>query len=305
MLLLQQVVNGLTLGSMYSLIALGYTLFFGVIGVINFAHGDIFMLGAFVALIVLAGLTASGASGAPALGQLAMVLLAAALACGLAGVVMERVALKPLRRAPKLAALLSSLGVAIVIREAVFLLYPNGANPQPFPSILPAGRFVVGEVIIQYSQIFILVTALVLVGVLHAFVTRSKLGRAMRSVAQDVETAEVMGVNVDRVVAITFLIGSALGGVAGVMNGMFYSSVRFDMGFVAGIKGFTAAVLGGLGNIYGAVVGGFVLGFLEVIGTAYIPAGAQYKDVFAFALLILFLVLRPQGLLGTARLERA
>lgn len=290
---------------MYALIALGYTLFFGVIGIINFAHGDIFMLGAFLALVALAGTsTLSGAGPSGAL-DLAAALLVAAVGCGLTGLAVERVALRPLRRAPHLAALLSSVGIALVIRESVFLLYPNGANPQRFPTLVPERSVEVGGAIIQLVQVFIFLATLALVAILQAFVTRTRLGRAMRAVAQDRETAEAMGVEVDRVIAITFFVGSAIGGVAGVMNGMLYNSVKFDMGFVYGIKGFTAAVLGGLGNIYGAVAGAFTLALLEVAGTALIPAGAEYKDVFAFALLVLFLVFRPAGLLGSTRRARA
>ncbi|QBD81718.1 branched-chain amino acid ABC transporter permease [Ktedonosporobacter rubrisoli] len=302
--MLQQLVNGITQGSLYALIALGFTLFFGVLQIIKFAQGDVYMVGAFASLIVLNALNASGWGNLPYPFTLLIALLAAIITCGTLGILLERLVLRRLRKAPHLTSLVAMLGCAIILREAVFLLYPNGANPQSFPAILPATSFMIGGVIVQNTQIFIVLLALILMLALHLLVTHTRFGRGMRAIAQNAEMAEAMGVNINVVIAVTFFIGSALGGIAGLMSGMYYSSIQFDMGFIAGIKGFTAAVLGGLGNIYGALVGAYLLAFLEVFGTIAIPNGSQYRDVFAFGLLVVFLVVRPEGIFGRPIAEK-
>lgn len=300
-MLVQQIVNGLTLSSMYALIALGYTLFFGVIGIVNFAHGDVYMIGAFAGLVTLLVLE-------PLQLHFSLLIVAGLLVstavCGVLGALVERFTLRPLRGAPSLAALVSSLGTGLVLRELILIYYPDGANPKPFPPLVPKGAFEVAGGIIQHSQLFIFALTTVLVVALHYYVTRTKSGRAMRAAAQNAEMAGAMGIKVNQVIFVTFFIGSALGAVAGFMNGMFYQQIRFDMGFIAGMKGFTAAVLGGLGNMYGALLGALTLGFLEVIGTVAFPQGAQYKDVFAFTLLVAFLVFRPQGILSGLATEK-
>ncbi|NPV27841.1 MAG: branched-chain amino acid ABC transporter permease [Firmicutes bacterium] len=292
----QQLLNGLSLGAMYSLIAIGFTLFFGVIDLINFAHGEIYMLGAFVALITVSILGGMGLIGLNFIVVLAVVLLVTMIFCALVGAAVERSVVKPMRGAPDLMTLLVTLGVSIILREAVMLFYPNGANPQAFPDLLPAGDFSLGGVLIKYEQLFLLTVAAVLVVFLYFLVNKTDYGRYMRATSQDREAAMMMGLDIDRIIVLTFMLGSALGAVAGVLNGMYYNIIKFNMGFLMGIKGFSAAVVGGLGNIYGAVVGGLLLGFLEMFAAAFIPGGSRYQDVIGFLIVIFFLVFRPSGI---------
>lgn len=289
---LQQLVNGLVLGSIYALIALGYTLVYGILMMINFAHSEILMLGAFMGLGASA-LALHAGGGALAV---AGVFLAAMIGSGLAGVIVERLAYRPLRHAMKLAPLISAIGVSIMISNGVFLWISN--QSQPFPQLIPDLRFSLGPVDISYLQAAIIVTALVLMTLLHVVIQYTKLGKAMRACAEDIPTAGLMGIDGNRIIAATFLIGGALAGAAGVLNGLYYGSIKYNLGFLPGVKAFTAAVLGGIGNIAGAVLGGFVLGILEVMAAGYLPDGNQWKDVVAFAVLIGVLLVRPSGLLG-------
>ena len=293
----QQLINALTIGGMYTLVAVGFTLFFGVLRLINFAHGEVFMFGGFVALAVSTACFALGFENAPAIIAL-MFLVSMAICAGL-GAMLEKVAFKPLRGMPPLLLLVTSLSIGIVIREAVKEFYPEGANPQAFFSPYAYNTFEIGGVTLSFTQIGLVVVSLLLVFGVYLLVTRTWMGRAMRASSEDQDAALMMGVDVDKVVRNAFLIGSALGAAAAVMNGLFYQNIRFDMGWVMGIKGFTAAVIGGLGNVYGAIVGGYALAIFEVLVVALVPNGSQYKDVFVFGILIAILVFRPSGLLGT------
>ena len=301
----QQVVNALTIGAIYALVALGYTLVYGIIELINFAHGDVFMVAAFVAMFLLTSVF--GLSGAiPDPAALAVALLAIFLGTmvimGIIGVVIERFAYRPLRNAPRLAPLITAIGVSFILQNLIQLTFgPANINtPQIFP---PGPRFQLLGASVPYLSLFIFVTAVSLMVGLTVFINRTRLGRAMRSTAQDREAAQLMGVDLNQTIAVTFFIGSALAGAAGVVQGLAYGSVRFDLGFQSGLKAFTAAVLGGIGNLTGAAIGGFVIGFVEVaaISLGYSRVGAA----IVFAVLIIVLVFRPTGLLGQQLGERA
>ena len=313
-LLFQQLINGLSLGALYALIAVGYTVVYGIIQLINFAHGEIFMMGAFGALStwLLLGLGTD---------NLSVVLLLPMLLGGMfvsvgAALLTERFAYRPLRNAPRLAPLITAIGVSIFLQEFVRLFYgripgfPDAKLAIPFPQIEvvtgPALAF--GDVLIQRAAIFTIVALVVCAAFLYFFVNRTRLGRAMQATSQDPDTARLMGINVNRIIVLAFGIGAALAAVAGLAHGLRYTNIDFRMGFLAGLKAFTAAVLGGIGNIAGAVVGGLLLGVIEVLATTYIPGtlgGSAWKDVWAFVLLILVLVFRPQGLLGARVVDRA
>jgi len=292
-MLIQQLINGITLGSIYALISLGYTLVYGVLMMINFAHSEIFMVGAFISLGVL---QIPFILGLPLWVQLISSLVCAMLGSALLGFIIERVAYKPLRYAPRLAPLISAIGVSLFLQNFVFLFVSN--QSQSFPPIFPLYRFKIGNCEINSLQIFILAVSLLLMVGLQYFVQKTRLGKAIRATASDRETAELQGINTNGIISLIFLIGGALGGAAGLLNGMYYGSIKYNMGFLVGIKAFTAAVLGGIGNITGAVVGGLCIGILESLGAGLIPGGSEWKDLFSFAILILVLLFRPQGLLG-------
>ena len=302
-MLTQQLINALSLGAMYALVAVGFTLFFGVIDITNFAHGEIFMLGAFISLTTLSFFGSTLLS-THFLLVLLIVMVVTAIVSGLVGGLIERVIIRPARGGSDLMMLLLTLGVSIVIREGVMIFYPNGANPQAFPNIFPQANLTFLGAVIKYEQLFGIGLALTLIILLHLFVTRTKYGRYMVAISQDKEAAMMVGININQIIILTFVIGSALGALAGVMNGMFYNIVKFNMGFLIGIKGFSAAVVGGLGNIYGAIVGGFLLGFLEMFAAAYIPGGSRYQDVIGFVIVILFLVFKPSGIFGEKVYEK-
>ena len=293
----QQLINALTIGGMYTLVAVGFTIFFGVLRLINFAHGEVFMFAAFVALAVSSICIGIGITNGPLV--IFLMFVFAMGTCAALGGLLERIAFKPLRGMPPLLLLVTSLAVGIVIREAVKEFYPEGANPQAFFSPYAFNTFQIGGVTLSYTQIGLVAVSVLLVFGVYLLVTRTWMGRAMRATSEDRDAALMMGVDVDAVIRNAFFIGSALGAAAGVMNGLFYQSIRFDMGWVMGIKGFTAAVIGGLGNVYGAIFGGYALALFEVLVVALIPNGSQYKDVFVFMILIAILVFRPSGLLGT------
>lgn len=290
--------DGLTLGAVYALIALGYTLVYGVLRLINFAHSEIFMIGVFGSLFTLNALNIDGAKSGGALVLTLAVTTAAAMAVsGAAAVVMERIAYRPLRRrgAPRLAALITAIGISLFLQELFALRY--GRNFLGFPRILERTEVSsFGGANISNVKVLVFVSALVLMVALERFVARSRLGRGIRATAQDPETAALMGVNIDRVVMLTFLLGGMLAGAAGTLWGVFFEQARYNIGFLPGIKAFTAAVLGGIGNIRGALLGGLALGLLENYGATVL--GGEWKDVFAFAVLVLVLMFRPTGLLG-------
>ncbi len=293
-MLLQQLINGLTLGAVYALIALGYTMVYGILELINFAHGEIFMLGAYLTIIILSLLALIGLTTKGLILSLFSVIIIAAVYCGAYGLTLERIAYRPLRHAPRLSPLISAIGMSIFLQNYVMLT--QGSADKIFPHIIPSGGLSMGNATLTYLQIFIIITSMLLMIALHAFIRKTRLGKAMRATAQDKKMASLVGIDIDSVIVITFIIGSALAAVAGFMVAMYYGLVNFYMGYVAGIKAFTAAVLGGIGNIRGAVLGGFLLGILESLGAAYVSS--EYKDAFAFIMLILILIFKPTGILG-------
>ncbi len=301
-LLAQHLMNGAMLGMMYALVAVGFTLFFGVLDVIQFAHGDVVTAGAFAGLAALAGLTALGVA-APAW-LLVGVGLAAGLSMALLGALLARALVLPLKSAPALNVLLVTLMGGTALRELIRLFYPGGSQPQRFPPLLPAAAIGLGRFTLRLDNLIMLAAGALLVGGLHLLVKRTRLGLAMRAVAQDEETARTMGVDFDRVVLVTFAIGSVLAAFAGVMNGLYYNEVNFGSGLLLGVIGFSAAVIGGLGNPYGAVVGGFLFAALQTLGAAALPFASAYKDVFAFGVVIILMALRPTGLIGEQVSER-
>ncbi|MHB8354055.1 MAG: branched-chain amino acid ABC transporter permease [Burkholderiales bacterium] len=302
---LQQLVNGLTLGSIYALVALGYTMVYGIMELINFAHGEVVMVGALVALTVIQGL--SGLGWPVPLAVLVGVLAAMAV-CMALGLAIERVAYRPLRRAPKLAPLITAIGLSIVLQQLAALIWGRGY--LSFPAVLPPVSIAWGGVIITAIQGVIVVLAGLIMAGLLVLVQKTSLGRAMRATAQNPAVAQLMGVNTDRIIALTFVLGSALAAVAGVMVVAYYNVGNYTMGFMLGLKAFTAAVLGGIGNLPGAMLGGLLLGVVEALGAGYIGDltgdffGSNYKDVFAFMVLIGVLVFHPNGLLGSRAREK-
>lgn len=293
----QQLVNGITLGFVYALIALGYTLVYGILELLNFAHGDVYMVGAFIGLGVITVLVQGGhAILAPILIVFIMA-FASIVGTSLLGVSIERLAYRPLRNASRLAPLISALGVSILL-ENVFLL-AFGAQSKSLPTVAlfpPALGFDIGPARVDLWRAVIVVASLIIMAGMYVWITRTKFGKAIRATAEDREAAEFMGIEVDRVISMTFLIGSALAGVAGVLVALLFANIDFYIGYLAGLKAFTAAVLGGIGNIYGALLGGLVLGVVESLSIAFISP--DYKDVITFVVLILVLIIKPSGLLG-------
>jgi branched-chain amino acid transport system permease protein len=300
--LLQQAWNGLMLGVMYALVAVGFTLFFGVLDVIHFSHGDIFMLGAFAGLTALAGLAAVGL-GTPAV-ALVLAFAGSILVVGALGVVAERVCVRPLARASPLMTLLATLSLGLVIRESILIFYPRGADPKAFPQLLPVGGFELGGVAIRYENLVILAVAVLAMISVDMLINHTRMGAAIRAVAQDPEAAQMMGVNLDATVDLTFFIGSGLAAIAGILSGLYYSEIHFIMGVSGGVIGFSAAAIGGLGNVYGAILGGLLFGMVQTLSAALIPRGSEFRDVVAFAVVMLFLIVRPSGILGEKSVER-
>ena len=289
----QYIMNGLMVGMMYALVAVGFTLFFGVLNVIQFAHGDVLTVGAFVALITFAGLHAAGVGSAPVL-VVAMVTVSIFTMAAL-GMLIARYLVLPLRTAPALNTLLITLMLGTVLRESVRLFYPQGANPKPFPALLPTNSINIGNFNLRLDNVIMLTAGvLVIVGV-ELLLNRTKLGLAIRAVAQDEETARTMGIDFRAIVLIAFAIGSGLAAFAGIMNGFYYNEINFGMGLYLGVIGFAAAIIGGLGSIYGAILGGFLFAALQTIGTVALPFASAYKDVFAFGVIIIFMAWRPTG----------
>jgi len=306
--LVQQVINGLVLGSLYALIALGYTMVYGVLNLINFAHGDVLMVGALAALSAI-GMLHGIWPGLPGWLLLILGMLAAIPVCVALSLLIERVAYRPLRNAPRLAPLITAIGVSILLQTLAMMVW--GRNYLTFPQLLPQAPIHLGNATITVTKIVVITLAAVIMAALLWLVERTRLGRAMRAVSENPRVATLMGVNPDAVIAMTFAIGAALAAVAGVMIESSYSVAHFYMGFTPGLKAFTAAVLGGIGNIAGAMVGGIVLGLIESLGAGYIGDltggvfGSNYQDVFAFIVLCAVLILRPSGLLGERVADRA
>ena len=305
---IQQIINGLVLGSMYALIALGYTMVYGVLNLINFAHGDVLMIGAMIGLWLLKLLNAV-APGLPGYVNLFLAMAGAVPACILVNLFIERIAYRRLRNAPRLAPLITAIGVSILLQTFAMMIW--GRSPLPFPQLLSTEPIKIGGALISQTQLLLLVLAALSMGALVVLVEKTKMGRAMRATADNPRVAGLMGVDSNKVIVATFAIGAALAAVAGVMWGANYSSIQFAMGFIPGLKAFSAAVLGGIGNIYGAMIGGILLGIIESLGAGYIGdltggfLGSHYQDIFAFVVLIIVLTIRPSGIMGERVADRA
>lgn len=300
-LVAQYIMNGLMLGMMYALVAVGFTLFFGVLDVIKFSHGDMLTVGAFAALATFGGLKAVGAAHGLVL---AAMIIVATLGTALLGMLIALYLVLPLRSAPALNTLLITLMLGTVLRESVRLFYPQGANPKPFPALLPKGSIDLGTFHLRLDNALMLAAGVLVILGLQLLLNRTKLGLAIRAVAQDEETARTMGVNFTAIVLLTFAIGSGLAAFAGVMNGLYYNEINFGMGLYLGVIGFAAAIIGGLGSIYGAILGGFLFAGLQTVGTVLLPFASAYKDVFAFAVVIAIMTWRPTGLIREKISER-
>ncbi|WP_342128491.1 branched-chain amino acid ABC transporter permease [Hydrogenophaga sp. OTU3427] len=306
--LLQQIINGLVLGSMYALVALGYTMVYGIIGLINFAHGDVLMVGALTSWTIIVGMRES-MPGAPGWLILLLALLIAMVVCALLNYTIEKLAYRPLRNSPRLAPLITAMGMSILLQTLAMIIWKP--NPKSYPSMLPTEPLHLGGAVISVTQVFILgTTAVVLAGLMY-MVNKTNLGRAMRATAENPRVAGLMGIKPDMVISATFIIGAMLAAIAGVMWAANYGTVQHSMGFMPGLKAFVAAVFGGIGNLAGAVVGGISLGLIESLGAGYLGQltggflGSQYTDIFAFIVLAVVLTLRPSGLLGERVADRA
>lgn len=303
---LQYLLNGLMLGVIYAIVAVGFTLYFGVLDVIKFSHGDILMVGAFAGLTAYIGI--AGTFDSPWLQLLVLVLISLSVAAFL-GAVIARYLILPLQKAPPINTLLVTLMLGLALREAVRLFYPNGSNPKPFPRLLPTDGIALGDFTLRIDSLILLLTGIICIVLVQRLITRSKIGLAIRAVAQDSETARIMGINFRQIVLITFMLGSALAALAGLMNGLYYNEINFSMGLLLGVIGFSAAVVGGLGNFYGAIVGGFLFSALQTFGAVLLPAifpdiPSAYKDVFAFTVIIIIMGLKPTGLISEKSSER-
>ncbi len=321
---LQQLINGITLGAIYALIALGYTMVYGVLKLINFAHGDVFMVGAFMGFYLANGIGVRaaqsfmgnpeasgfgrllshglvGGGGEPSLVTALIVMLLAMVICALLGMLIERLAYRPVRKYSRLTALITAIGVSLLLENGGQFLF--GADPKPFPQLVTS-RYIQlpGGAIITNQDLIVLVIAIILMIALQLIVYRTKTGKAMRAVSVDPEAASMMGIDVDRVISITFLLGSALAGAAGVMTGIVYQNLNPYMGFGAGLKAFTAAVVGGIGNIGGAMLGGLLIGIAETLTSGYLSS--QFQDLIVFSLLVVFMLFRPTGIRGTPLLQK-
>ena len=306
--LLQQIINGLVLGSMYALVALGYTMVYGIIGLINFAHGDVLMVGALTSWTIIVTMR-DAMPGAPGWMILLLALVIAMVVCAALNFTIEKLAYRPLRNSPRLAPLITAMGMSILLQTLAMIIWKP--NPKSYPSMLPTDPINVGGAVISVTQIFILgTTAVVLAGLMY-MVNKTNLGRAMRATAENPRVAGLMGIKPDMVISATFIIGAMLAAIAGVMWAANYGTVQHSMGFMPGLKAFVAAVFGGIGNLAGAVVGGISLGLIESLGAGYLGAltggflGSQYTDIFAFIVLAVVLTLRPSGLLGERVADRA
>ena len=297
-LLLQQTINGLSLGAMYALLALGFTLVYGILELINFSHFNVFMVGSFVSLFVLQMFGLSGQdvilTGIPLAGVLLVTFIITMVFCGGLGVTIERLCLRPLRNVKGPAAMITTIGVSYILFNVILLTV--GADSKNFPNPMPSIRYNIGGAVLDIRVILIWIIALLLMGGLYMFVQRSRIGKAMRATAQDAEAARMMGVEVDRVIIMAFFLGSALAGAGGMIFGLYYNFTSFIIGFTAGLRAFTAAVLGGIGNVPGAMVGGVLIGLIEAMGGQFIATA--WTDVIIFSILVLVLVFKPAGLFG-------
>ncbi|KAF0165430.1 MAG: livK1 [Rhodocyclaceae bacterium] len=306
-LLGQYLLNGLMLGMIYAMVAVGFTLFFGVLDVIKFSHGDVLMVGTFAGLATYLGLESVGID-SPWL-QLLLVVLVSVSAMAVLGALIAKFLILPLKDAPPLNTLLATLMLGSVLRESVRLFYPNGSNPKPFPRLLPTDEWSLGTLTLRVDNLILLAAGVAAIVGVHLLITRTKLGLAIRAVAQDGETARIMGINFEWIVLLTFGLGSGLAALAGVMNGLYYNETNFGIGLLLGVIGFSAAILGGLGNVYGAILGGFIFAGLQTLGSVALPAvlpsvPSAYKDVFAFTAVIVIMAWKPTGLIAEKSSER-
>ena len=305
---IQQIINGLVTGSMYALVALGYTMVYGVVNLINFAHGDVLMIGAMVGRSSLNGLSVI-APGLPGYAGLAIAIIGAIPVCMLVNIIIERIAYRRLRNAPRLAPLITAIGISYLLTTFAMMIW--GRSPLSFPQLLSTAPIAIGGAVISQTQVLLLILALISMGGLVLLVEKTKMGRAMRATAENPRVAGLMGVDSNKVIVATFAIGAGLAAVAGVMWGANYTTITFSMGFLPGLKAFCAAVLGGIGNIYGAMVGGILLGVIEALGAGYLGKitngflGSNYQDIFAFIVLIMVLTVRPSGIMGERVADRA
>jgi branched-chain amino acid transport system permease protein len=300
----QQLVNGVTLGSVYALIALGYSMVYGILKLLNFAHGEVYMMGAFIGYFVLTGLGGSASPNLPVALVLTLMFLAGMLGAGLLGVVIERFAYRPLRNAPRIAPLISAIGVSFFLQASALLLFTAQFRTYDTPQLISptTHRLEVGPLSISLLRMLVIGSAVLLMITLTLLVNRTRLGKAMRAVSYDREAAAMMGIDVDRVIVATFFIGSVLAGAAGVMVGLVFERVFHFMGFIAGLKGFTAAVIGGIGNIPGAMLGGLLIGLAEAFSASYISS--TFQNLIVFGVLITIMLVRPTGLLGSPVLKK-
>jgi len=301
-LVINQVITGLMLGIMYALIASGFSLLFGVLNVVQFAHADVCFLGAFVSMAVMTFL--SKIEFFPAWLVIFLTIIFAVIITGLIGTIIERICVKPFRKSPGLVILLSTVAVGFIIREGIKIFYPSGASPKLFPLSFPQWAFSIGGVTIRFSNIMIIIIAGMIYFLLSLFINKTKIGLQIRATSQNVEAAQVFGIDLDKIFMMTFFLASTIGAVAGILNGVYYNIVKFDMGLMGGIIGFSAAVMGGLGNIYGAIIGGMILGIVESFTMAFVPGGSPYKEIFAFIVVVLFLLFKPSGILGKKVIEK-
>lgn len=301
-ILAEYFISGLMLATIYSLVAVGFTLFFGVLDIIHFAHGDVFMVGAFAALASFIGLSHAGIE-SPVL-LLCLMVLASISVLSLLGVLSARYLVLPLKQAPALNILLMTLMFGTILRESVRLFYPAGASPKAFPALLPTSSLSIDGVVVRVDNIIMLAMGLATIVGVHLLINRTKLGLAIRAVSQDEETAKMMGINYTFIVLFTFALGSALAAVAGTIDGLYYNEINFSMGLMMGAIGFSAAIIGGLGSIYGALLGGAMFALLQSLGAVAMPFASAYKDVFAFAVVIIVMTWRPTGLISTRESER-
>ncbi|MDT7785262.1 MAG: branched-chain amino acid transport system permease protein [Pseudonocardiales bacterium] len=302
--LLQQLVNGVMQGALIALIALGYTMVYGIIQLINFAHGEVFMVASYGGLATYTWLLPEDLKKVPYV-ALPLMFVGGIIVAVIVAVIMERFAYRPLRNAPRLAPLITALGVSVFLQEFVRNVYPNATSNLPYPKVFPEGALQLGDVNISWTGLLLVLLSVGLAIVLQTYINQSRMGRAMRATAQDPDTAKLMGVDPDRVIVLTFIFGAVLAGVAGILYGGYLSNINIDMGFQTGIFAFTAAVLGGVGSIRGAVIGAFIIGLIKTLAGQYMPGGTQYDYVWIFVVLILVLVFRPQGLFGEPERVRA
>lgn len=301
-LFINQVIAGLMLGIMYSLIASGFSILFGVLNVVQFAHADVCFLGAFITMAVMTFL--SNLNLLPIGLVITLTIIIAIPLTGLAGLAVERICVRSFRKTPGHIILLSTVAIGFIIREGIKTFFPSGASPKLFPLSFPEWAFNVGGINVRFSNIMIMVIAALIYIFLSIFINKTKIGLQIRATSQNIEAAQVSGIDLNKIFMVTFFLASSIGAIAGIVNGTYYSVIKFDMGLMGGTIGFSAAVMGGLGNVYGAIIGGIIIGMVESFTMAYIPGGSPYKEIFAFIVVVIFLLFKPSGLLGKKVIEK-